>query len=152
MTHVVFWGKVQETRSSKQAALFLKAVFLAAFSENEAHFCGAAVSPSCLSSKRWRNALKLVCYSTVEDKTSIFSFQRRSESHIRKPAPGCSALILKEDGRLCVGYESWKIGRSCKLMNFKCEMEKKPVLQIKIPSYRRAQHVIQERWPFWPTA
>lgn len=49
-----------------------------------------------------------------------------------------------ERGRalLCVRYsESWKTVRSCKHVNFKCDLEKKQPRQIKMYSQRRAQQL-----------
>lgn len=46
------------------------------------------------------------------------------------------------DALLCVRYsESWKTVRSCKHVNFKCDLEKKQPRQIKMYSQRRAQQL-----------
>lgn len=61
-------------------------------------------SPICPPYDRGIHILKLFFCSTIEDNTSVFSFQRRSKSPIRKTAnfyTECALYMVNEDERFC---------------------------------------------------
>lgn len=102
-------------------------------------------SPICPPYDRGIHILKLFSCSTIEDNTRLLFSKKVKVSHQKN-----SKLLYRmcavhgERGRalLCVRYsESWKTVRSCKHVNFKCDLEKKQPRQIKMYSQRRAQQL-----------